>query len=420
MKKKNLSILIITATYPPESSGGVAAHVHYLAKSLNDLRTSGRHFVNIVTVHNKGQSRPEKFGTPPNIFIHKLQGVCSHFDPIGAIPFEKAVKYCMELCNDPIKKPDVIHVHDFEGVHIATLLKAVFQIPIIFTVHKTPKEWDNTHIYRDTKNFHLQALTKLKLFDYFIAPSAAYKQHLLDHGIVNRKIEIIHHGIPKHYLESLNDKKVFQRIKFNPVGKKLIFCPIRLDKHKGPDIFIEAASIVLETLQDETLYFIIAGNGSDKYKRQMTQFATSCGVVDKILIGPPDNLPLTLAEMASVYRQSHICVLPSRREGFGQVVLEAFLFKKPIIGSNVGGISELIIPGGNGLLFNRDEADDLAEQIIRLLEDKKLSTTIAENGRKDFLEKYDAKFMAGKYYDLYMKCAEEGYRREKKGRPRKA
>lgn len=390
-------------------------HTQYLARSISKIKTSKRHFTHVVAVHNKGQSSPETSGLPPNLLVHRLQGLRSHFDASGSIPYEKAVTYCMKLCNNLKNKPDVIHVHDFEGVHIASLLKAVFKIPIILTIHKTPKEWDKTIIYNDPKNFHLHALTQLELFDYFIAPSNAYKQHLRDHGVVEEKIAVIPHGIPITYLQSLNNNKVFARLTppFALDDKKIIFSPIRLENHKGPDIFIKAAKIVIENVKDDNLYFIIAGSGSENYKEELLELTRSCGIRDKISIGPSDNKPLSLEEMATLYRKAHICVLPSRREGFGQVVLEAFVFRKPIIGANVGGISELIVPEENGLLFNRDEPEHLADQITRLLKDNQLYKTLAENGRRDVLQKHDAGFMAKKYYDLYTRCARENLAKKK-------
>ena len=211
MAKKRLVSLNITAMFPPENTGGVATHVNYLSMALNKLKTNERHYVHVVSVHNETRIC-DKGSKPPNLHIHKIPGINSHFDAKGSIPYESVIRHCMSLCNDPKKRPHVIHVHDFEGVHIAALLKAIYEIPIILTIHKTPKEWDKTEVYSEPKNFHLQALTKLDLFDYFIAPSKAYKQHLIDHKVCEDKIQIIHHGIPKKYLHGLSSPEIFNRL----------------------------------------------------------------------------------------------------------------------------------------------------------------------------------------------------------------
>ena len=73
-------------------------------------------------------------------------------------------------------------------------------------------------------------------------------------------------------------------------------------------------------------------------------------------------------------------VLPSRTEAMGRVLLEAMACKKPIIASNVGGIPEIIKDGYNGLLFESENVDDLAEKIRLVLSNKKYPTMLRNNG----------------------------------------
>lgn len=395
--------MIISSMYPPENTGGVATHVNYLVRALLAAKTTGRHFIHVVAASGDETRLVSKGGKPPNFNMHWVSGIGPHFDSSGSVPYEKAIRKCMKLCNDPNTRPDVIHVHDFEGIHIASLLKAVYDIPLVLTIHKTPKEWDSTTVFHDPKNFHLHAVNKLDIFDHFVAPSLAYQQHLLDQGIGEEKIEVIHHAIPRYFLQSHSDLTVFDRISIDR-DKPIVFCPIRLDKHKGPDVFIEAVAHVLESQKNDELQFVIAGNGSHAYTQSLRRIAEANGVAGRVVIGPPDGKALSISEMASMYRQAQICVLPSRREGFGLAILEAFIFGVPIVGSNVGGIGEVIRPEYNGLLFNRDEADHLAHQILRLLGDKRLGKQLVENAKKDVEGKYGAEEMAEKYYRLYMKC----------------
>ena len=73
-------------------------------------------------------------------------------------------------------------------------------------------------------------------------------------------------------------------------------------------------------------------------------------------------------------------VLASRTEAMGRVLLEAMASKKPIIASNVGGVSSIIKDGFNGLLFEKENVDDLAEKISLILSDKKKAAFLALNG----------------------------------------
>jgi glycosyltransferase involved in cell wall biosynthesis len=59
------------------------------------------------------------------------------------------------------------------------------------------------------------------------------------------------------------------------------------------------------------------------------------------------------------------------------VLLEAFAARRPVIGTNVGGISEIVQPEVNGLLFTRGDANDLARQMQRMLDEPKLLPQLA-------------------------------------------
>jgi glycosyltransferase involved in cell wall biosynthesis len=80
-------------------------------------------------------------------------------------------------------------------------------------------------------------------------------------------------------------------------------------------------------------------------------------------------------------------VLASRTEAMGRVLLEAMASNKPIIASNVGGVPSVIRDGFNGLLFEKENVDDLAEKICLILSDKEMAHTLATNGC-DYVQRY--------------------------------
>ena len=80
-------------------------------------------------------------------------------------------------------------------------------------------------------------------------------------------------------------------------------------------------------------------------------------------------------------------VLASRTDSSPRVLREAMASKKPIIASNIDGVPDLIKDGYNGLLFEKENHEDLAQKIRLLLTDKNLANTLAENGF-DYVQKY--------------------------------
>ncbi|PWV36767.1 MAG: hypothetical protein DJ555_05545 [Desulfurococcaceae archaeon] len=77
-------------------------------------------------------------------------------------------------------------------------------------------------------------------------------------------------------------------------------------------------------------------------------------------------------------------------EGFGLAVIEGWLYKKPVIVSNRAGVSDLIVNGVNGIVIDPNDIEGIANSIIKLLKDEKLSQSIGDNGyetsKKCFIE----------------------------------
>ena len=67
---------------------------------------------------------------------------------------------------------------------------------------------------------------------------------------------------------------------------------------------------------------------------------------------------------------------PSRSEGMGRVVVEAFCRGRAVIGSRVGGIPDLVEDGVNGLLVEPGDERALSEALVRLLRDRELATRL--------------------------------------------
>ena len=93
-------------------------------------------------------------------------------------------------------------------------------------------------------------------------------------------------------------------------------------------------------------------------------------------------------DVEDIIPSSDLLVLPSFTESFGLVLIEALACGKPVIGSNVGGIKE-IITDDVGLLIDPNDSEDLTKAIDRILTDKNLMEKFKSNARnraKDFAE----------------------------------
>lgn len=142
----------------------------------------------------------------------------------------------------------------------------------------------------------------------------------------------------------------------------------RLIPEKGMDVVVDAVAGIQGQLT-------IAGAGPDRERlearaRRHGLDARFPGFVDR------DGL-------AALYRQAWVVVLASRRgEGLPNVVLEAFAHGRPVIGTPVGGVRDLIADGVNGLIVPADDVRALRDALARLAHEHGLAERLGRAGRE--------------------------------------
>ena len=99
-------------------------------------------------------------------------------------------------------------------------------------------------------------------------------------------------------------------------------------------------------------------------------------------------------------RAFDVFVLPSVKEGFPWVVLEAMAAEVPVIATKVGALPEIIQEGKNGILIEPKNPQQIADAVIKLLDNESLRKSIAEQGRKTVIEKFNLDKMIKQYENL--------------------
>ncbi|MCK8817062.1 glycosyltransferase family 4 protein [Natroniella sulfidigena] len=124
-------------------------------------------------------------------------------------------------------------------------------------------------------------------------------------------------------------------------SKIRILYPRRLDNCRGTDIFIELANQLISTVDNIEILMAIDRNNPDKNKEIKSFLAQ-----DQV-----KNFNLQFSEMPAIYQQADIVIIPSKySEGTSFSCLEAMASGKAIIATDVGGLTNLIIDGYNGIL----------------------------------------------------------------------
>ncbi len=163
-----------------------------------------------------------------------------------------------------------------------------------------------------------------------------------------------------------------------------------LEKVKGVRYLIEAFNKVSREFPNFKL--VLVGEGAEKgnYELRIRNY----GIGDRVEF----KGKLSLEETKEVMKNCYCLVLPSLSEGLPRVLIEAMALGKPVIGTRVGGIQELIKDGENGFLVEPGNPDDLAEKLSILLKIPDLTSKMGEKGREFAKEKFSNQ----KYIESYI------------------
>jgi len=179
-----------------------------------------------------------------------------------------------------------------------------------------------------------------------------------------------------------------------PPGPLTIAFAGRLLRDKGVRTLVEAHEILARRGQPVRL--LIAGEPDP---------ANPASIPSKEIMGwarlPGITLLGHVSDIRSVWKDAHIAVLVSRREGLPMSLLEAAACGRPIIASDVPGCREVARPGVNALLVPPDDAGALADAIARLSGDKALRRQFGEAGRRLVESEYSAKRVGSDIVTLY-------------------
>ena len=233
-----------------------------------------------------------------------------------------------------------------------------------------------------------------------IAVSEAVKEKLIRQGVAPEKITVIYNGVDVEGLRKRAAEPLAGGLlkSLRPPGgqaARLVGAVARLEPEKGHQYLLEAARLVLDA--GINARFVIAGTGS--LAGELKSTACRLGIEEAVIFtGFVENVPQLLAAL-------DVVVLPSLTESFGLALVEGMCLGKPCVGSNVGGIREIITPGVNGLLAEPGDAAALAEKISFLLQNPENARRMGSEAARTVEEKFDARLMTKRITDLYYRCA---------------
>jgi glycosyltransferase involved in cell wall biosynthesis len=262
-------------------------------------------------------------------------------------------------------KPDIIHLHSSKA---GTLGRIVFPLKkTVYTVHGF-----------DSVRLAFRKFLPIERFlQYFckavVGVSKYDEKNLLAEGIKNN-VSTVYNGISVPDCSQIGDIEVFNQ------NKKVVLTIARVFPQKKTDLFVDVARLLPQ------YNFVWIGN-----QHEVTEFGEL-----------PDNCHFlgNIPNAGAFCSKADLLMLPSNYEGLPMVILEAMSFGKPVVASDVGGISEIVRNGINGYALENN-SHLFAEKIESILENGELYSTMSKKSLEIFQNELTVDKMVRGYLEIY-------------------
>jgi alpha-maltose-1-phosphate synthase len=387
-----MKAVLMTREYPPEVYGGAGVHVEYLARELARLTE--------VEVRCFGADREGALAFRP---WERLT------DANQAL---QVLSVDLAMATD-LDGGSLVHSHTWYanfGGHVAKLLHGV---PHVLTTHslEPSRPWKEEQLGGGYRLSSFCERTAIESADAVIAVSRAMREDVLaayptlDPG----RLHVILNGIDTEQYRPDGGTDVLERHGVRP-GEPLVVFVGRITRQKGIVHLLEAALEI-----DPHAQLVLAAGAPDtpeiaaEMEAKVERVRAERGNVTWI------EQMLEKQEVIQLLSHATCFVCPSIYEPLGIVNLEAMACGAAVVATATGGIPEVVVDGGTGLLVPFEPADavtrepaeprafayELAERVNRLVADPALAARMGQAGRERAVEQFAWSTIAGQTLELY-------------------
>lgn len=337
--------------YPTLGGSGV------VATELGKLLAEKGHEVHFIT-----HSMPFRLGKfDKNIFYHEVEVNDYYVFKYPPYDLSLASKLAQVAKNEGL---DLLHVHYAIPHAVCALLAKQMvgnHLKVVTTLHGT----DITVLAQD------ESLSDLIRFainesDAVTAVSKDLIQETRNTLTIDKPIDLTYNFVDKrvYYPRNVDDLK---RDFIRP-GEKLL---IHISNFRPVKRVMDVVDILDKVNRHMPTRLLFVGEGPDLSK--VMSRVKELGLMDRVIFCGKQE------DVAQIISLADVMILPSEKESFGLVALEAMACGVPTVGSNTGGIPELIIHGETGFLEDVGDTEQMAEDVLKLLRDDQLYKRISKS-----------------------------------------
>lgn len=321
-----------------------------------------------------------------NIYYHQVE--VNQYSVFQYPPYDIALASKMaDVANR--EKLDILHVHyAIPHAVCAILAKQMIDrdIKIVTTLHGT----DITVLGYDPT---LSEAIKfgIEKSDYVTAVSNSLVNQTYDLLKTRKFIDTVYNFIDERVHRKINSLALKDNLHIHSDEKVIIHVSNFRTVKRVPDVIKTFSKIV----QHVPAKLLLVGDGPEM--TVVCNLVKELGLREKVLfLGKQDNVE-------ELYSLSDLMLLLSEKESFGLVALEAMACGVPCIGTNVGGIPEVIEHGVNGFICEVGDIDMIAESALSLLKDPSTYERFSNYSLQAVREKFNANLIVKQYENIYFK-----------------
>lgn len=307
----------------------------------------------------------------------------------------------------------LIHVHDLPLVGTALSLRKELKIPVIADFHenypealKTWFDWKRNSIAKLKNKIFMNPKTwvsherKATLeCDHLIAVVEEMKQRLIhDYKASPEKITVVTNSEGDDFLQQPDEPSIYEAFE----GKFIVTYSGNIGPHRGVDTVIEA----MQYLRNEEINFVIVGGGSVSIMNYLKDLVKQYAVTDQVhLLGRQPS-----QKFYSFMKYAGANIIPHKSNGHTNntvphKLFQAMMVGRPVIVSTSAPLKRIILKTKAGIIFEADNARDLADKILSLHKDKQIQYDLGQNGIKatvkgDMNWEHDQKKLISLYHQV--------------------
>ena len=295
-------------------------------------------------------------------------------------------------------KIDLLHSQGARADFFARIAGRLAGVPHIFCTIAMPVEGFDVGLLHKKIYRFMDQLTE-RYVERFIVVSDSLKQTLVKgRGIPAHQVVRIYNGIE---LSQYHPNVEYGNLRSEwgiPQEIPLIGAIGRMVWQKGFEYLIECVPEIVRAYPNAKILIVGDGPLKDKLKVKSEKLK----VADKIIFAG------FRSDIKEILSAIDVLVIPSLLEGFPMITLEVMAMAKPIVATNIDGITEQITDGVDGILVPPKNPSVLAKAVIRVLNDKETARTMGLSARKKVEQEFSVEKMVAETEKVYMSLLRVG------------